>query len=73
MCVQAKEKLIQGLQGEGGGGGGGGGGRESSGRVEDARVEELRLEKEQLQAQLNSTFKQLEYVKKELEVRDAQV
>ena len=72
MCVQAKEKLIQGLQGEGGGGGGGGG-RDSSGRVEDARVEELRLEKEQLQAQLNSTFKQLEYVKKELEVRDAQV
>lgn len=58
--TQAKEKLIQGLQGGGGGAGTGG--------AEDARVEEVKLEKEQLQAQLTNTCRQLEDVKKELQV-----
>jgi len=55
--------LIQGLQGGDGVAGGGGSG------VEDARVEEVRLEKEQVQSQLSHTHRQLEQVKRELEVR----
>lgn len=48
----------------------GGGGGADSGGAEDARVEELRLEKDQLQAQLTTACRELEDVKRELQVRE---
>ena len=59
VILQAKEKLISSLQGGG----------ESVQGVEEARVEEVRLEKEHVQAQLTNTLRQLEDVKKDLQVR----